>query len=122
METIKTRIFTGQYDENDKKVYEAVNVEYNFGETLDDFVELCSPETTLSLAKSQAIVSIQGNVRRLSKAGKSAEEIQAEINSWKPGQVARRVAVDPQAAIVKQFATMSPEEQAEFLAKLGIDQ
>ena len=97
METIKTRIATGAVEENEEgkevKVYEMVEVDYDFGDNLDGFVDLCDEATTLSLAKAQATVSLQGRVRALYKAG--TDDIQAEINSWKPGMKVARTSVDP---------------------------
>ena len=125
METIKTRIATGETVENEEgktvKVYEEVIVSYDMGDNLKSFTKLFGNDVAFSHAKAQGRVGVQARVRALYNAGKSTEEIQTELESYKLGDKVVRVAVDPQQAILKDFGNWDAEKQAEFLAKLGVE-
>jgi hypothetical protein len=107
-------------DEEGKPTWQVESVEYDFGDNLDDAVDLCGADVVYSQYKANAKVALQGIIRAKMKAGLDNDAIQAVCDAWKPGMVAERTAVDPATAIQNAFATWSDEKKAEFLAKLGV--
>jgi hypothetical protein len=103
------------------KVIDDVKVEivteYNFGADLNEAVSLFGESLVYEYFKANATVRLQAFVRTRIEAGKTADEIQEEANQWKPGEV-KRSSKDPKEEIAKQFAKLSPEQQAAYLDSL----
>jgi len=90
----------------------------NWGETPEETVELYGGAAVDSNALASAVVTIQGGIRRLLRAKKTPEEIQATFGAnWKLGVAIARVS-DPTAAILAKWPTMSEEERAAFIKDL----
>jgi hypothetical protein len=91
---------------------------YNFGSDIQEAIDLFGAAVAYSQYLSGGKVDIQAIIRRHMEAGKSDEEIQTYLDSYKLGVKAERVAADPLAAFLAKFPTMSDAEQADIIAKL----
>ena len=89
----------------------------DLGDSLDDATQKFGADVVFSNFQAQAKIKAQAIIRDMMTEGKKDEEIQAFMNTWKPG-VARERNVDPTAAFLGKFATMSPEDQNKFLEEL----
>lgn len=107
-------------DDEGKVVNQEVQVEYDFGDNLDAAVETCGADTVFSNFKANAKVALQGIMRNNLKAGKTAEQIQELVNSWKPGVVMEKTSVDPKQAFMASFAAFPLEKKLEMLRQLGV--
>lgn len=90
---------------------------YDFGATLEEATEKFGAEVVFSSFVSAQTIRAQAVVRALLEANKTDDEIAAELAGWKPG-VQRTRTIDPQAAILAKWGSMSEDEKAAFLAKL----
>lgn len=106
-----------------KEQSEATEVEYDFGDTLEEGIEKFGKEVIWNRAKSALVIDLQALGRRLiefnadPKNKDKQKDIQAEAAAWKPDvrNVVRRTAGErAQDAI----ASMSQEEKAKLLAQL----
>lgn len=93
------------------------SVEYNFGDTLEEAVELFGADVVFSRFKGAAVVDLQAMIRRLQKAGKTDKEIQEHCAQWKPsvGRASgpRKTKEERLAELLSQ---MSPEERKRAIA------
>lgn len=89
----------------------------DWGETPEETIKMYGGAAVDSNALASAVVTIQGGIRRLLKAGKSPEEIQSTFKDWKLGVAIARVS-DPTAAVMAKWPSMSEEERAKFLTDL----
>ena len=89
-------------------------INYDFGDTLEEAVQLHSEQVVYSKWVAQGKVDVQAAIRRAIVAGQSMEQLQS---TYKLGVSAPRIS-DPIAAAKAKFATMSPEDKAEFLQGL----
>ena len=94
-----------------------IAVTYNFGASLDEAIEKFGAEVVFSGFRRTSVITAQGIMRRLAKAGKSDAEIQAAIINWKPGVQAERIS-DPVARLKSMFSSMSAEERQKIMAEL----
>ena len=94
-----------------------IAVTYNFGASLDEAIEKFGAEVVFSGFRRTSVITAQGVMRRLAKAGKSDAEIQAAITNWKPGVQAERIS-DPVARLKSMFSSMSAEERQKIMAEL----
>ena len=90
---------------------------YNFGASLAEAIEKFGEDVVFSGFRRTSVITAQGIMRRLAKAGKSDAEIQAAISGWKPGVAAERV-TDPVARLKSMFSSMSAEERQKIMAEL----
>jgi hypothetical protein len=86
-------------------------------DTLQTMVEWTSEQQVKDSALDSWIISAQSRIRNRLKNGKSNEEIQEEMNTFKPDVTVRGVA-DPIQSTLGKFAKMSSEEQEAFMAAL----
>lgn len=94
-----------------------VMVYVDLGDGLEDAVQKFGADVVFSNFQAQAKIRVQAIIRDLMTEGKTDEEIQDFMNSWKPG-VTRERNIDPLAAFVNKFKTMTAEEQEAKLAEL----
>ena len=94
-----------------------VTVQYDFGDTVEESVNLFGADVVHSRFLSAAVVDLQALIRRGIKAGKSDEEIAQMVAAWKPGvkTVTRKA---PTEKIKDIFAGLSPEQKKEMLKQL----
>jgi len=107
-----------------------VECEYNFGETVEEAIELFGKEVVFSAFLAAAKVDAQSLVRRKLKTnvpaveGVSAErpytdaEIQEALSQWKPGVKAERAAASVTDKAEALLTKMTEAQKAEFLEKL----
>lgn len=93
-------------------------VDYDFGDTLDEAIELFTEEVILSLFKQSAVIKAQSQLRSCLKADKDEDGINAHFGTWKPGIAVARVAKDPKAEGLKAFEKMTPEERVDYIEEL----
>jgi hypothetical protein len=91
--------------------------EYNTGASLQEKVDLFGEKAVNDLAEDTLIIDIQAVMRRAMAAGKTQDEIQELVSSYKPG-VSVRIAVDPVKAAAAQFDKMTAEEQQKYIEDL----
>ena len=89
----------------------------NFGASLAEAIEKFGEDVVFSGFRRTSVITAQGIMRRLAKAGKSDAEIQAAISGWKPGVAAERIS-DPVARLKSMFSSMSAEERQKIMAEL----
>jgi hypothetical protein len=91
----------------------SVTVSYDFGDDLNSLTEKFSAEVVFSHARRSFVVALQSFVRTQIEAGKSAEEIQALVNEWKPGQ--RKAGKSPGERVHDMLQRMDPAARAALL-------
>jgi hypothetical protein len=92
-------------------------IAYDFGGDLDGAVVLFGAEVVYANFVRSSVITAQAAMRRFLEDGKAADEIVAKMSTWKPGVPMERV-VDPIAATLSRFQSMSPEDQLALLEKL----
>jgi len=104
-----------------KKEIEGVSrtatVLFNAGETLEEAVEMFTAPVVFTNAKASFKITAQSAIRRYITMGLDDEAIQAKMAAWKPG-VAMERNVDPVAAILGKWGTMTEAEKKDLLNKL----
>lgn len=90
----------------------------NYGETVEESVEMFGGEAVNSNAFANWRVTLQAAIRRSHEAGKNDEAIMDELADAKMGVAVSGGRVDPIQASLAKFKTMSPEEQAGYLDQL----
>lgn len=93
------------------------SVPYNFGETLEEAAGLFGNDAVLSNFKANAVIGLQGYIRRLLTAGKSSEDVAVAVSAWKPGVKVEKIS-DPIAAITKKMESLSSEAIEDLIIKL----
>ena len=90
----------------------------NYGETIEESVEMFGGEAVNTNAYANWRVTLQAAIRRGHEANKTDEQIQDELAEAKMGVAVTGAAVDPIQASLLKFKTMNEEEQADYLEKL----
>jgi hypothetical protein len=101
----------------DGKEGAAVAVEYEISEDLAGLEAAFGAEVIANRASASIIVALQGYMRSLQRQGKTAKEIQAAVNEWKPGIKAR--GKSPQEKLMDQFAGLDPDARKALLKELA---
>ena len=92
-------------------------VSVNTGDNAEESIKMFGSENVNSNANANWTVTIQAGMRRLLKAGKSQEEIQAAYADAKMGVALARVS-DPTSAILAKWPSMTEADRTDFLKKL----
>jgi hypothetical protein len=99
-----------------------IEVDYNFGEGLEEMVDLFGDESVVNNAQAQMKINLQAALRRWMKPDKDGqsktdEEILALVAGWKPGAktITRKSSVDKAKDLLGK---MSDGEKAQLLAAL----
>ena len=90
----------------------------NYGTTIEESIEMFGADAVNSNAFANWRVTLQACIRRGHLAGKTDEDIQAELASAKMGVAVSGGSVDPIAASLAKFKLMDSDEQAEYLEQL----
>ncbi len=90
----------------------------NYGGNVEESIAMFGGDAVNSNALANWIVTLQAAIRRGHTAGKTDEQIVAEIETAKMGVAVAGAAADPIQASLAKFKTMTPEKQAEYLEKL----
>ena len=109
-------------DEEGKAVMEECVVNFDFGDDLNAAVDICGEEAVHSNYRANGKVQLQSIIRAKLKAGLNQDAIQALVDTWKPGMVMEKTAVDPAKAVISAFGSWSDEKKAEFLKSLDIEE
>lgn len=88
------------------------------GKTLKELIDSYTEDVILGAVMSELRTKFQTAVRGMAEAGRSDEEIAQAMLTWKPGERVRTAAT-PQASILKNWGSLTPEQQAEILDKLS---
>jgi len=101
MSTVKT---------TSKKTNREMEVEYDFGATLEDSVAKFGADVVHSKFVDSAIIALQAAVRTALDAGKTEAEVLQKVQNWKLGVVNRTPGV---SSVDKAITTITklPEEQ-----------
>lgn len=91
--------------------------EFDFGTDLKEAVEKYGEEVIFSSYKRSQVIAFQNAVRRMLDAGKTNEEIDQTMESWKPGVAMERTS-DPIAALMSKWSKLTDEQKAEIISKL----
>lgn len=89
----------------------------DFGDNLDEMVEVFDEDTVYKLAFSKADSKVKSAIRKLLGEGIPPEEVPQRLSSWKPG-VTLKVTANPEQESENLFAQMTPEQQEAHLEKL----
>ena len=94
-----------------------VSVDYNFGKTLKESIDLFGEDVVHNNFQAQAVISLQSLLRRGIKGEKNDEEIAKMAMDWKPGMktVTRKSA---QEKIKDAFGGMTDEDRKALLKEL----
>lgn len=97
-----------------------MEVAFEPGDSLEDFVEQFGEEVAWSYVLAQTTRNLQNAIRSRLNAGKTEEEIRSELSTWKPGVVVRSRGSkkDPKAAFKAKFAAATAEERQAMIADL----
>ena len=90
---------------------------FDFGGNVDEAIKLFGADVVYANFVRSAVITAQAAMRRYLEDGLNNDEIVAKMQAWKPGVQMERV-VDPVAATLSKFASMTPEEQAALISKL----
>ena len=96
----------------------SVAFDYNLGvdESQEALNERFGKEVVASFGRRAIVIAAQSHARTLIKAGKTAEEIQAAMNEWKPGMPRQTISkVEKATALI---STLSDDERAALLKDL----
>jgi len=92
---------------------------YEFGETLDETVELFGADVVHNNFKQSAVISAQSRMRALLAQGVSGDDLQSKLDEWKPG-IKTTTRKSPADKLRDLLAGRSPEEIAELIAAAGV--
>ncbi|MFA5699414.1 MAG: hypothetical protein WC954_06750 [Sphaerochaeta sp.] len=90
------------------------SIMYDFGDTLSEAIERFGEKVVFDLYLAQAKIQCQAAMRRVMVDGGDVQQV---AKAWMPGTSLEK-RVDPQAAVLQFLANATPEEKAEFLAKI----
>ena len=95
------------------------SIEVEYGETGEESISMFGDEAVNTNCFANWRVTLQSAIRTALKAGKSKEQIQADLGSSKLG-VARVGGgkIDVEAAFKAKFMTSTPEERKKMIAQL----
>lgn len=104
-----------------KKGDNDATIGYDFGETLDEAVELFGEEVVFSGFRRTSVITAQAAIRRYLETGHSEEEVQSKMEEWKPGVSLVRV-IDPVKAILSKADAMEDDDIEALIEKLRAKQ
>lgn len=90
----------------------------SYGKDVEESIEMFSADAVNSNALANWIVTLQAAIRRGHTAGKTDEQIIAELEVAKMGVAVAGAAADPIQASLAKFKLMDKNEQADYLEKL----
>jgi hypothetical protein len=89
----------------------------DLGDNLQDAIEKFGEEVVFTNFQAQAKIRAQAIMRDMLTAGKTDEEINKFMASWKPGSARERI-TDPKIAFLRRFEKLSEEEQNKYIEEL----
>lgn len=109
-----TATYNPKDDDGNALEPQILSAEYNFGENLAEAIELFGEEIVHAHFTAHAVVSLQSRMRSAAKQG---QDVQEEVDKWKPGQVTRRGKTPVEKALA-DFGKMDEAQQAAFIQQL----
>jgi len=107
-------------DGEGKALWNEASCDYDLGDSIDAASDKFGSDVIFSNYKANARVVIQGIIRAKLKAGLTADQIQAFLNTYVLGVAVEKTTVDPVAAVKAAFMTWPKEKQMEYLQSLGV--
>ena len=107
--------------ENGKVVSKQVgpfSITVDTGKTAKEMIEMFGDEAVKTNAQANWVVTLQSNMRSGMKKGETQEQLQARLATAKMGVSQKGVTVDPKQAYLAEFASATPERQAEMIKEL----
>jgi hypothetical protein len=89
-----------------------------YDESLDAMKAAFGEDPVKSAAVADMVIAAQSLIRSAIEKGKSDAEIQAILDTWKPGVKTSLGPADPVESVLKKFNSMTPEEQGNFQKEL----
>jgi len=121
-ETLKVQATVPEKKDKDGKVVQAqvgpFTIKVQTGATAAESIQMFGDEAVKSNSDSNWIITLQSNMRSGMKKGETQEQLQARLGSAKMGVTQRGAVIDPVQAYLAQFASATPEKQAQMLAEL----
>jgi len=93
------------------------DIKVTFGDNLDEAIDLVGEEVVYECYVAEGLIKARSVIKALHYAGKTDKEIQAEMDTWKPG-VSRRVSADPAAKMLAKAKTMTEAELRALIAQI----
>jgi len=90
-------------------------LQFDFGDNLDQAVEMFGKEVVFTNYVQAAKISLQSLMRSRMEKGSNVDELSS---IWKPGVQLQRAAVDVLASAKAKFMKMTPEERLAYLEML----
>lgn len=103
-----------------KKGHDKVTFDLPVPGSVSEAVDLYGEELVLDYFERSYIIRAQSTARSLIEAGKSEDEIRAEMAGFRP-DISRRTTKDPLATATTAVAKMSEEQKAQLRALLAED-
>ena len=91
-------------------------VDYNFGNNLEEAVELFGESVIFEKFRAQSVVNLQSFIRTQQNAEKSDADIKKSVADWRPG--IKKAAIPKTERLKKDFDNLSDEEKKSLLASL----
>ena len=98
-----------------KKDGKQANVYYDFGDNIEEMIELFGDNVVFSNARSKMKIGLQAAMRSYLKAGQDVGKLMAK---FKPGVALEKLPADMSKATESYFAGLSEEEQDAMIARL----
>ena len=89
----------------------------DLGDNLQDAIAKFGEEVIFTNFAAQAKIRAQAIIRDMMVNGKTDQEINDFMATWKPGTARDRI-VDPTAAFMRKFDGMTEEEQDKYIEEL----
>lgn len=113
----KIKVSTGKIKGSDGKPV-SVEIEYDFGDDLDDAVEKYGEVAVFNLYKVAANIRVQNIARSALFNGKAPEEVVKLASTYVLGTSFSKGPRDPVRTAETAVGRMSPEEEKQFILKL----
>lgn len=114
---VKNEDGTVQKDAEGKAIVKSAQVTTQFGETAEESIQMFGGDVVNSNFRANAIITLQGAIRRFLGQGKSQEEITTLLSGWKPG-VSVDKSIDPVVAMKAKLAGMDADARKALLKEL----
>lgn len=98
-----------------RKDGKAARVFYDFGDDLNEMVEMLGENVVFTNARSKMKIGLQASLRAYLKAGQDIEKL---MEKFKPGVALEKLPADMNKATESYFAGLSDEEQDAMIARL----
>lgn len=95
-----------------------VEVDYHFGDNLEEMIELFGSTCVYDAALDQLVIRLQSVVRSGIKRGDSDEEIANRVAEWKPGARAPKKYKSPREKLMELIKKVPQDQQAELINEL----